>query len=690
MLAEATSACYQSVRSRAEAATRERADAESLGDRLVSRADAASKRRRSVSSRPMARATEESAAAPCTRAADARPLVQVDITMDRTSIAVAAIVVAQAVWLSFVFEQGWYLGADFARLAAANDQRLGWAYLSTPLAGHFGPLGRLIFWILNRAAPLNWDITVAARVLLQAIATVLLYRLLVYLVGRRPWLPAVLAGYAFSPLLIPGLAWLTSGVGLAISQVFVLLTLHAYVRYTRSGRMLDAVATGVYFLVAIELHDQSILAIVVLPILSLGFLHTGSFSDRLKASMHRWPSSLAVLAALGVFAGFYASGSYNSGSSKYGVGDAWQVAHAEWLNVLGPSLVGGPWRWSHTSDVFISYADPPPAAVLLGQLILVSLIAVGVRQTGKRALVAWLMPAVVAIGEVVLAGLGRYETAGTFIAPFLRYSFDAAVMLPLAIVLAFTHTVDERVPSPVGGNRSTDAAPLHPVLYRPITPVFLSAILVGASIVSGIGFAKRYSQNPSKSYVNNLIASARTIDPEASVYDSAVRGDVVPIVESQHYVSDILTLAGVRVHYDNPSSEPLVAGPDGRFVPSTFVHVADAAEPRQPGCGTHIGGKGTFNIPLSADLPRKDWYLRIELYQPEATQTISLAVLDRNGSVLRPPRGSVLTVTSRVEALYVRLPFSAPKALVITSENAKTTMCLVHTYVGAPLPRGSP
>jgi len=607
--------------------------------------------------------------------------------MDRTSIAVAAIVVAQAAWLSFIFEQGWYFGADFARLAAANNQKLDWAYLSSPLAGHFGPLIRLGYWVLNRVAPLNWDVTVGARVFLQAIATVLLYRLLVHLVGRRTWLPAVLAGYAFSPLLIPGLAWLTSGIGLASAQVFVLLSLHTYVRYTRSGRVVDAIATGAYFLLAIALNDESVLTIVIFPILSLGFLHTGSFSDRLKASTRRPLSWLGIFGAVGVFAGFYLSGSYNSGSGRYGVGAAAQVAHDEWFNVLGPALVGGPWRWWHTSDAFISYADPPPAAVLLGQLVLASLIAIGVRQTGTRALLAWLMPVVIAVGGVVLAGLARYETAGTFIASFLRYSFNADVMLALAVVLALTHTVDERVPAAEGAGRAT--TPLHPLLYRPITPVVVSAILVAAGIVSGVGFAKRYSQNPSKEYVNTLIASARAIGPDANVYDSAVRGDVVPIVESQHYVSDILTLAGVHVHYANSSSEPLVVGQDGRFVPSTFVHVADAAEPLQPGCGKYIGGKGSFTIPLSSVLPRKDWYLKVELYQPAASQTISLKVLDQDGSLLQPPRGSSLTVTSRLATLYVRLPFSAPKALVITSTNPTATMCLVHTYVGAPLPRRS-
>jgi hypothetical protein len=635
---------------------------------------------------------------------------------DLSTLLIATIVIAQAAWLSIIIGRGWYTEADIPNLAAGNGQRLNWDYLSSSVGGHFGAPGRLIYWTINRAAPLNWPLTVAIRVGLQAIATVLLYRLLVTLVGRRRWLALVVACYAFSPLLLPGIAWLSSGIGLTASQVFVLLTLSAHVRYTRSGRARHAVQTGIYLLLAIIFSDQALLTVLMLPILSLGFLHSGSPAERLRASCRSWFGWTMVVAAVGVFAGFYLSGDYNTGSSHFGPAPAWEVARLEWLEVLGPALVGGPWRWASNAEAYVSYARPPVAAVLLGQLAFLVLLVAGMRSTGRRATVAWMLPVAVGIGGVLLVGRGRYDVLGTFISPLLRYSFSAAVALALGVALSLAGTREEAdlaEPNPdesaaekpdLGESDVVDSAGAEPVEGGPrrgigvreapkSLTVAVTGLMLAGSIVSGVTFAKRYWQNPAEPYVRNLLASARAVGPRANVYDSAISGDIVPYLEPNHYVSDVLGLAGVHLTYqgqskpEDPASETLVVAADGRLVRAMFLPSADAEGPAKPGCGTYIGGKGTWTIPLSAELSVKDWFLRLELYEPRPS-TVSVQVLDRDGTVLRlSGGGQVLRFSRQVEVMNIRLPISAPKAVVVHSDSAATTLCLVHTYIGVPLPK---
>ncbi len=164
----------------------------------------------------------------------------VSVTFSPEQLALRAIVVGQAVWLGFVMMRGWYSAADLPNLAYANGRSLDWGYLTSTLGGHFGAAQRLLYWLLNRAAPLEWWFTVLIRVAFQALTTVLLWRLFRTLVGPRPWLWIVLLGYAFSAYLVPGMAALNSGLGLGIGQACLVGAMLAQVRYTRERRLVDA------------------------------------------------------------------------------------------------------------------------------------------------------------------------------------------------------------------------------------------------------------------------------------------------------------------------------------------------------------------------------------------------------------------------------------------------------------------
>ncbi|HET6210708.1 MAG TPA: hypothetical protein VFD94_10020 [Jatrophihabitans sp.] len=626
------------------------------------------------------------------------------ITLDTSTIAVTVLVAVQAVWLAVILGRGWYTEADLPNLGAATGQPLDWHYLSASVGGHFGAPGRLMYWLLNRLAPLNWQLTVLVRLVLQLVATLLLWRLLLRLVGRRPWLVVLLALYALNPILVPGLAWLTSGLGLAAGQVVVLLMLLAHVRYTRHGLLRHAVLTALLALAALSLADQTLSCFVLLPLLSLGFLHQGSLGQRLRQARDRWPGWLALVLAVGGFALVYLAGSYNTGTSRFGPSAGWSIIRTEWLDVIGPSVIGGPWRWAWNVNAYISYADPPTAAVLLGQLGLVALAVLSYRARGWRAVPALAIPVLVALSGVLVVGRARYDVLGTFVAPLLRYSFYLPLALPIGLALAFAPSLDElhardeaRVralppaqdesPAPAdrAGTGQSDQGDQRE-LSRPLVALASVAVLM-LSTWSSARFAARFWQNDGRRYVDNLVAGARAGGPELSVYDSDARPDVMAYVEPNHYVSDILRLARVPVHYNGPASNPVVADLDGRLRPSSFFRSADFATPSKPGCGVYVHGVGSWRLPLNRPLPAKDWFLRLELYQPRSN-SFTVEVLDSAGRPLALTGGSAVSVTGQLAAVIRRIDFGTPATVLLRSSSAATNLCLAHSYVGVPLVKG--
>ena len=48
-----------------------------------------------------------------------------------------------------------------------------------------------------------------------------------------------------------------------------------------------------------------------------------------------------------------------------------------------------------------------------------------------------------------------------------------------------------------------------------------------------------------------------------------------------------------------------------------------------------------------------------------------------------------MQLTETLGAVTLRLPFAAPRALQIRSDNASTNLCLINAIVGFPVARGT-
>jgi hypothetical protein len=382
---------------------------------------------------------------------------------------------------------------------------------------------------------------------------------------------------------------------------------------------------------------------------------------------------LVALPTAAFVAAFVIGGYGNSsGGSSLSRSVAIDLTRDVWLKAVGPLFVGGPLRWSDGPGVYVPFAAPTTAVILLGQLVFVCLVVIGVRRVGLVSLWAWAQLLVVAAAGILLVGAGRYAAYGATVPITWRYSFPVALPGALALALGLAPVVGRHRP------RTSWTS------IQQYGGILVCLAIVGASAVSGVQYVQAWSRSPAKAYVQTLVASTRAVGPSALLYDTPIRGDVVSPLEPDHHVSDLLRLMDVPATFDHAGGPPLVATADGRLVKATFIPVAHAAGPDQPSCGTYVHGTGQTVIPLNTTVRAGEWYLQLSLYQSQPSQ-VRVQVLDADGTVRDPVFGAAQRLPT-LASLSLRLPLMTPKAVLVTSDSGTTSLCLVQTLVGAPFP----
>jgi hypothetical protein len=614
-----------------------------------------------------------------------RPGSTRELRLDKFRLGLAAVVILSTAWSWYCIARGWYLQADFANLLDAHRASLSWHYLSSPLGGHFGPVGRLMYWLLDRLAPMSYDATVAVRLLMQALATALLYRVVLRISGRSTLALILTALFSVNPLLIVSLAWLSSGLTLPLAEILILLAIELHLRRGHVGSIRDALVAGALLAVAVLANDGAAVATLILPILSFGCLLDGSFVDRCRQAVRDWAGWLALALPVAISIGLALSFADDAGAQALTFSDAWHLINYDWTHALAPTLIGGPWRWYAGTSVYLPFTAPSDAVVVIGQVVAALVLVVAVQRFGWRVLNAVAVVGAVAIAEILFAGIGRYATYSNLIAITPRYSdfVPLAMAIGIAAVTAQTpETSAHELPAAVTRLPSSTAARLE--TERSVLVGCLVGVLVISNMLSVARFADIWSTNPGRNYVGNLVRSARAVGPSVNVYDTPVRGDVLSGLEPEHYVSDLLALENVPANVDSPISDPLIVKPNGQLVHAAFVSAGNAKGPTKPQCGTYLSGAGTWKLTFDKPVNPGEWFLRLELYQAQPS-VISIQVVNRDGTASAPVTGARISLT-KLEELNLRMPVVAPVAVRITTMSASTSLCLTRVSVGAPFP----
>lgn len=635
----------------------------------------------------------------------------------------AILLVAQAVVLTVVMSSGWFYNDDFALLMQASHRTPGWNYLKAPINDHLLPGLRMEFWLLRHTAPLNHPLTIAVRLLLQAGGTALLVVLLRTLAGRRRRVLVVAALYAFCPLVLTNSVWLTVALSLLPAQVLVLGALNAHVRYTVTGKLWWALVSGLCLLGGALFWEKVAVSGTLLPILSLGYLHDGSFGYRLAATVRRWRGWLLTAAPITAFTVYFVAAGYGGAATAVAPGDLLGVLWMQWSRVVSPSLFGGPWSWFKDPNVSLGYAAAGSAVALLVQFGFAVLVVLGVRLIGWKSLAAWSIPAVPLVLGTTLVTLGRFAYFGQLIASTLRYGADLAAPLFLGLALAIIPTsaamirrrvepaVDHADVQPVVDQADAQPAVAHADAQpagdgrsargsrlglagrgrrAAVLATAAAAVLwLAGSLLSVADFDRHWGANPAHRYVTALKANIAAAGPGLNLYDSTVSQAVLPIFFGPRWhLSDFLPLTGHVPTLDAPATEPLLADDNGALRPAALVPATMLQPPTGGLCAYLVQGAGIWRIPFATPAPEGDGFLRIDYLQPRPS-TADIAVEDLHGVLHYPiPQGQVV-FGYQLSHVTLRLPVTSVRAVIVRTTAPETHLCMGRLTVGAPFPVGN-
>ncbi|WP_433022331.1 hypothetical protein [Kribbella sp. CA-294648] len=574
-------------------------------------------------------------------------------------IAVVAIAVIQAAVLGLLARRGSWQSDDLDFLVQGGK---GFAPsdLLTPVNDHIAPGLRFVYAVFAHVAPLNYDVTVAWRVLMQAIAIILFGFLLLRLLGPTWWTVIGTALYALTPVTMPSFMSLSSAVNNLPAHVFGLLTLHAGVDWY-AGRRRRAVAYGpLSLLISLACWEKSVVILFTVLALAL-YLRKTSLREWVRQS---WPLGAAFAVPLVAFGILYASHGRPSEGNWPGVGQLLKLAWRAFAVPVG-ALTGGPWRWSEAAVPF-GLADAPAAAVVLGSVVLVVLLLIAWR-SNRRALLFWGSVALYVLTTWLLLSYGRFEVFGAVFVLHYHYWSDLAIPLILAVVL------------------TVRSVRLGARLSR-LAPVAVACCLTawtGAVVVSDAGFAQLWGKNPSRAYFDNLTADLEKAGPSVNLWDISMPSTVSTILSDDRRLSPVLRTAGIPFRLQGPG-DPFTVSADGHLQRATFVTWVKTNTPGN--CARALQGTTPVTLPLQILVPHAptSWFAKLSYSSPREDRVLA-ELIDADGQVVPMPVPAEPWPSSSLANMYFgpSEPIR-PVAVRLRALDPAATVCLGDFELGLP------
>ncbi|WP_073250933.1 hypothetical protein [Cryptosporangium aurantiacum] len=617
---------------------------------------------------------------------------------------------------------GYFYLDDIDMTAEAAKHPFGWDYITLPLNDHLTPGLRTFYWVSAHLAPYDNDSTVVARLVLQTVATLLMAYLLAQLLGPGRAALLGLGVYAFSPLLVPSLLSLSSGVNLVPTHIGILLLLVMHIRYEATRQLKYAAFGALGVLLAVCFWEKAALSVALAPLLTLLYLSRGGIRARIGALFRSWLAWLIYALPILAFFVVFLTGDYASSGKTPSIGATWDLFSDAWVGSIAPAMIGGPWTWFSLDIVYYSASSPGAVAIVAGQVAALVLSVIGVRRNGWWALRAWLLPGSVLAGTAVLLAAGRFEYVGVILARNFHYLSEITIALVLAEVMLLVVPDPDAVaargrhglwppepapaapaaPAPAGRHAAPDdeepdqgalpPAPAGDGVTRPVgiglvIAVVAYALSYGATVGS---FEKRWVENPIRDYMTTALRDLETNTEKGqiSIFDTYVAGTVANFISTNRRTSDIFRPVEphlpAAVRWDDATRPMYMFDQGGHLLRARFVEEATSAD--RPGvfCAHPLRGVGSVTVTLDKRIPHPDSFLRLDyLSQTPTTVTVQLADGARR---FAPRRFAETTLTTgKYSSLMLGTPNKAYDRVVVSSTDPDAMICLA-AKAGRPEP----
>jgi hypothetical protein len=565
----------------------------------------------------------------------------------RWVLGVAGLLIAiQLVLRGWVAARGYFYWDDLILTSRSGSMPLlSSEFLLFNHDGHFMPGAFLAAGLITKAAPLQWIGPVVSLVVLQALASLSVLRLLRVMMGDRVSLLAPLLFYLFSPLTLPSFAWWSAALNDLPLQIALAWVTCDAILLVRTGNRRYAVTGVVALGLSLAFFEKAVLVPWVAFAVAALVLHVQGERAVLRTVLRRaaplWQGSLLVMVGWVLL---YTS-VVTSRAAQYSLGQAVVLTWRGFAFGFVPSLIGGPWRWDQ-SDFSVPWAAPTLFLVVLGLLALLGAVVLTVR-TKLRVGGVWLLVAGyvgVSLAAMVAGRSGPYTAQ--VLGQTLRYVADSAVVV--AVAMALFLCAPNRARRNVTALASVSAkAPLWRARARSGSGLVVAVAFLVGSVFSTVTFTRTWSYSPTAVYLSTVRTSLAA-NHVAPLLDQPISNRILwRLAKPNNLGSRIFSPVPERA--DFVSSTPVLQRLDdsGHIVPAEMKTLRTAAIGPIPRCGYQVSDLGYTNMPLDGGLIHFGWTVHFG-YLTSEPGSLEVA-LETGPSVIVPVTAGLNQVFVNVE-----------------------------------------
>ena len=351
-------------------------------------------------------------------------------------VAAVTLLAVQAAVRGYIKFGGWFMYDDFSFMGRAATLPL-WSseYLLKGWNGHFMPGGFLLARVLTDLAPVDYRLVAVTDLALQAVAGLLVYKLLAAMFGRRPAILVPLSLYLFSAITLPAFLWWAAALNQLPGQIAMAAALLCQVTYHRTGATRYGVLGAAAALGGLLFSEKVLLVIPCVGLLTLFWFTAGPPGRRLRRALtENWRVWAAYLVVLVPYVVFYAVHVEAPTTGAAGSTIVVQTLGTALAQAVLPALFGGPFHWLRLGVGGI--ADPSDGVVAGSAVAAALIVAVSVLRM-SRASFAWFVVAGYWLANALLLGITRASIVGPLIGREYRYSTDVCLIVAVFGSLAF-------------------------------------------------------------------------------------------------------------------------------------------------------------------------------------------------------------------------------------------------------------
>jgi hypothetical protein len=582
-------------------------------------------------------------------------------------VGLLALVLVTAGWRWWTISHWSWFADDWIYLDQTQHQ----GFLEYVLQGynsHLMPGQFLLTWVLTEVAPLDYGwaaLVLTAFAVGSVVAWAAAFR---EMFGERVQLLFPLALIALSPMLLVPTVWWASSIQVLPLQLSMGLCVLFVARwFVRGRRRRDA--AGVLLAYGLGLFFWQKALLVAIPLVLVAWvLSTGSLRERVVAAAR----VLAAPAALGaVYLVVYLL-TRRSGALQIPRTEFAPRSASDWVTYIGasardvgiPALAGGPFQ--RLTNAWDTYEPAPPllATVLVGAFLVAATMAVVLRRHGGAAVACLLAYSVAAWGLVVTSArftwLGSDGTG--------RYAADILPVAALAIAVVTTRTRAEG-----------EGAALRLRLRAAVLSVgrpFLAVVAIGitaAMVVVNVAtwwVAREASPRP---WVDAVVADA-TRAGDATLVDVSAPAHVIHPILFMEYatLNRMLAPLDLPVRWDEPSGLLLIPDAEGHLKEAEVENAASRNRPTDnPTCGFLVRAGETTRVPMTLDLYRFGWGIRVDYFAERPTR---ITVHTDHESIDLDLKEGLRLVQLQVDDSITSFEVSAPEGA--------SPVCVTQVFIG--------